>query len=211
MAVVTDPASAFDFAYKGFQYPLPPSFKYAIRQQDQIYWLLQAIMYVNEHGISTEYLEERLGQTVEELTAAINSGDAELQAKLDNAVAYLEDMIRAINAGLAYSRNPVTGMFDVSYVTLKQMYDMVRTYACTWDELDALDMTWDELKETGHTWFEVDLFGHIYWGDGEQRAKYTPVEHVDTDTPGYLPANASFIARTWAEIAELGFLTRRGD
>ena len=211
MAVVNDPASAFDFAYKGFQYPLPPSWKYAVRQQDQIYWLLQAIMFVNAHGISTEYLEERLGQTVDELTAAINSGDAELQAKLDNAVAYLEDMIRAINAGLAYSRNPVTGMFDVSYVVFKQMYDMVRTYACTWDELDALDMTWDELKETGHTWFEVDMFGHIYWGDGEQRAKYTPVEHIDTDTPGYLPANASFIARTWAEIAELGFLTRRED
>ena len=28
----------FDFAYQGFQYPLPPSWKYAIRLEDQIAW-----------------------------------------------------------------------------------------------------------------------------------------------------------------------------
>ena len=52
MAVITDPESAFDFAYKGFQYALPPSWKYAVRQQDQIYWLLQALLKLNCAAVS---------------------------------------------------------------------------------------------------------------------------------------------------------------
>lgn len=170
MAVITDPESAFDFAYKGFQYPLPPSWKYAVRQQDQIYWLLQALLKLNCAAVSQEDLDdlERL------LVDYISRVDAQIEERID-----------ALQKGWYAGRNPVTGMYDFGYVIYKQMYDMLRVYACTWDELAETGMTWDELNATGYSWFEVDLFGNLYWGDGDIRAKYTPREHIDWMTPGF--------------------------
>lgn len=170
MAVITDPESAFDFAYKGFQYPLPPSWKYAVRQQDQIYWLLQALLKLNCAAVSQEDLDdlERL------LVDYISRVDAQIGERID-----------ALQKGWYAGRNPVTGMYDFGYVIYKQMYDMLRVYACTWEELAETGMTWDELNATGYSWFEVDLFGNLYWGDGDIRAKYTPREHVDWMTPGF--------------------------
>lgn len=170
MAVITDPESAFDFAYKGFQYPLPPSWKYAVRQQDQIYWLLQALLKLNCAAVSQEDLDdlERL------LVDYISRVDAQIEERID-----------ALQKGWYAGRNPVTGMHDFGYVIYKQMYDMLRVYACTWDELADTGMTWDELNATGYSWFEVDLFGNLYWGDGDIRAKYTPREHIDWMTPGF--------------------------
>lgn len=170
MAVITDPESAFDFAYKGFQYPLPPSWKYAVRQQDQIYWLLQALLKLNCAAVSQEDLDEleRL------LVDYISRVDAQIEERID-----------ALQKGWYAGRNPVTGMYDFGYVIYKQMYDMLRVYACTWDELSDTGMTWNDLNATGYSWFEVDLFGNLYWGDGDIRAKYTPREHIDWMTPGF--------------------------
>lgn len=170
MAVITDPESAFDFAYKGFQYPLPPSWKYAVRQQDQIYWLLQALLKLNCAAVSQEDLDEleRL------LVDYISRVDAQIEERID-----------ALQKGWYAGRNPVTGMYDFGYVIYKQMYDMLRVYACTWDELAETGMTWNDLNATGFSWFEVDLFGNLYWGDGDIRAKYTPREHIDWMTPGF--------------------------
>lgn len=170
MAVITDPESAFDFAYKGFQYPLPPSWKYAVRQQDQIYWLLQALLKLNCAAVSKEDLDDLERLLVDYITRV----DAQIEERID-----------ALQKGWYAGRNPVTGMYDFGYVIYKQMYDMLRVYACTWDELKNTGMTWDELKATAHSWFEVDLFGNLYWGDGDIRAKYTPREHVDWMTPGF--------------------------
>lgn len=170
MAVVNDPASAFDFAYKGFQYPLPPSWKYAVRQQDQIYWLLQALLKLNCQGVSQEELDA-LSEAIQDWVRAVLN---QQQKQID-----------ALKKHFNTSRNPVTGMFDYQYVVNKQMYDMLRVYACTWDELADTGMTWDEMKDTGHSWFEVDLFGNLYWGNGDIRAKYTPRCHIDDCTPGY--------------------------
>lgn len=170
MAVITDPKSSFDFAYKGFQYPLPPSWKYAIRQQDQIYWLLQALMLLNEHALN----ECELSDAINDVLRYVNCQDARLSSRID-----------ALLCGKARWRNPVTGMYDYGYTITKQMYDMLRVYAITWDEIKATGMTWNELKDSGHTWFEVDMFSNLYWGDGKIRAKYTPAEHIDEQCPGY--------------------------
>lgn len=170
MAIITDPKSPFDFAYKGFQYPLPPSWKYAVRQQDQIYWLLQAILLLDDNGIDKSELEDAIDSALR----YVNSQDARLSSRID-----------ALQKGWYAGRNPVTGMYDFGYVIYKQMYDMLRVYACTWDELAETGMTWNELKATGYSWFEVDLFGNLYWGNGDIRAKYTPREHVDWMTPGF--------------------------
>lgn len=170
MAVITDPNSSFDFAYKGFQYPLPPSWKYAVRQQDQIYWLLQALLKLNSEAVSQEDLDE-----LERLLADyISRVDAQIEERID-----------ALQKGWYAGRNPVTGMYDFGYVIYKQMYDMLRVYACTWDELAETGMTWNDLNATGCSWFEADLFGNLYWGDGDIRAKYTPREHIDWMTPGF--------------------------
>ena len=170
MTLVRDPCNAFDFAYKGFQYPLPPSWKRAVRLEDQIQWLLQALLKLNCAAVGQEDLDEleRL------LVDYIGRVDAQIEERID-----------ALQKGWYAGRNPVTGMYDFGYVIYKQMYDMLRVYACTWDELADTGMTWNDLNATGYSWFEVDLFGNLYWGDGDIRAKYTPREHVDWMTPGF--------------------------
>lgn len=213
MAVITDPKSTFDFAYKGFQYPLPPSWKYAVRQQDQIYWLLQALLTVNDNGVSDDYLQEEIAQAVADLTNGYNNADERLARRLDALIAALQEQVNNLTVGVTAQRNPVTGMRNYAYVVSKQMYDMLRTYACTWDELKNTGMTWDELKATNHSWFEVDMFGNIYWGDGEQRAKFTPTDHIDVNSPGYSEyqpgqlTGEAVIARSWGDMAAFGFLT----
>ena len=213
MAVITDPKSTFDFAYKGFQYPLPPSWKYAVRQQDQIYWLLQALLTVNDNGVSDDYLQEEIAQAVADLTNGYNNADERLARRLDALIAALQEQVNNLTVGVTAQRNPVTGMRNYAYVVSKQMYDMLRTYACTWDELKNTGMTWDELKATNHSWFEVDMFGNIYWGDGEQRAKFTPTDHIDVNSPGYSDyqpgqlTGEAVISRSLGNMAAVGFLT----
>ena len=170
MTLVRDPCNAFDFAYKGFQYPLPPSWKRAVRLEDQIQWLLQALLKLNCAAVSQEDLDELEKLLVDYISRV----DAQIEERID-----------ALQKGWYAGRNPVTGMYDFGYVIYKQMYDMLRVYACTWDELADTGMTWNDLNATGHSWFEVDLFGNLYWGNGDIRAKYTPREHVDWMTPGF--------------------------
>ena len=185
MAVI-DNIGDFDFAYKGYQYPLPPSWKYAVRQQDQINWLLQAILKVSAGGVSAEYLSEQISDAVQSVTNGYVNADAALRQYLGSLIAALEDELSKLEAGVAApQRNPGKGMRDYGGQGSEQMTDMLRTYACTWDELANTGMTWDELKATGHSWFEVDMFGNIYWGDGQQRAKFTPIDHIDVNAPGY--------------------------
>lgn len=213
MAVITDTKSTFDFAYNGFQYPLPPSWNYAVRQQDQIYWLLQALLTVNDNGVSDDYLQEQIAQAVMDLTNGYTNADERLAHRLDALISALQEQVDNLTVGVTAQRNPVTGMRNYAYVVSKQMYDMLRTYACTWDELKNTGMSWDELKATAHTWFEVDMFGNMYWGDGEQRAKFTPTDHIDTNTPGYSEyqpgqlTGEAVIARSWGDMAAFGFLT----
>ena len=206
--------SSLDFAYKGYQYPLPPTWKYAVRIQDQINWLLQAVLALDGQGVSGEELSAAVAQAVSDVTAGYEQGDAIVKQLLENVTSALEARVEEIEKGNAAFRNPVTGMRDYGYVVSKQMYDMLRTYACTWDELKGTELTWDELKETGHSWFEVDLFGNTYWGDGKQRAKFTPSDHIDAETPGYIDAgggaaDAATLGRSWGEILTYGFLTKK--
>lgn len=214
MAVIEN-IGGFDFAYKGYQYPLPPSWKYAVRQQDQINWLLQAILKVSAEGVSADYLAEQIAEAVQSVTNGYVNADAALKQYLGSLIAALEDELSKLEGGITAQRNPVTGMRDYAYQVSKQMYDMLRTYACTWDELANTGKTWDELKASGHSWFEVDMFGNIYWGDGQQRAKFTPTDHIDINTPGYSEYHPDMGAgdlvkmRSWGDIASFGFVTTK--
>ena len=170
-------------------------------------------MTVNDNGVSDEYLQEEIAQAVMGLTNGYTNADERLAHRLDALISALQEQVDNLTVGVTAQRNPVTGMRNYSYVVSKQMYDMLRTYACTWDELKNTGMTWDELKATAHTWFEVDMFGNIYWGDGEQRAKFTPSDHIDVNSPGYSEyqpgqlTGDAVIARSWGDMAAFGFLT----
>lgn len=63
----------FDFAYKAMQYPLPPTWKYAVRQQDQIMWLLQALLAVNAEYEKYDEAIARLEQLIEDTKSGFNS------------------------------------------------------------------------------------------------------------------------------------------
>lgn len=212
MAIIIDPVNDFNWAYKGFQYPLPKSWKYVVRVEDQLQWLLQGLMRLNDSGVSVDYLDEELGRAIDALTSQLADELERIERELGEATSDLEQKIAEAEYGYLVSRNPVTGSLDRGYVVFKQMYDMLRVDALTWDELDATGMTWDALHDSGYSWFEVDMFSNVYWGDGKPRAKYTPVSHIDANTPGYFPgsgepAGEGVIARTWGDLLQYGFLT----
>lgn len=88
----------FDFAYKAMQYPLPPTWKYAIRQQDQIMWLLQALLTINEDydnfddaiakleklvNDTVKQLNDLVNQTIADFEKVINDTKTEFNAELD--------------------------------------------------------------------------------------------------------------------------------
>lgn len=206
--------SALDFAYKGYQYPLPPTWKNAIRLQDQINWLLQAVLALDAAGVSVDDMTAAISDAVSQMRAETRAGDANVTQLVTTLCEALDSRISQIENYNAAFRNPVTGMRDYGYVVAKQMYDMLRTYACTWDELRNTGLTWDQLKATGHTWFEVDMLGNVYWGDGKQRVKFTPTADIDVSTPGYVDmstpgAQDAQLARSWGDMAQFGFLTRK--
>lgn len=205
--------SSLDFAYKGYQYPIPPSWKYAVRIQDQINWLLQAVLALDENGVSVDELTEAITDAIEQVTQGYRGEDAELARYIDRLIGAIEERVAQFEDRNAVFRNPVTGMRDYGYVVAKQMYDMLRVHAMTWDELKNTGKTWDALKADGHSWFEIDLFSDTYYGTGDPRAKFTPTENIDVATPGYIDMGEedASLARSWGEMAQFGFLTRKAE
>lgn len=194
MAVIQDPKNEFDFAYRGYQYPLPPSWKYAVRLEDQIQWLLQAILKVNANGLSIEVLNE----AVEELQADIEANDAAAKnyakSALDQAHIYTNavaaDLEREIQAagGSGYVRDPVTGEPAPLYVALKHVFDFAALYGLTWGELTESGKTWAQVAEFG-TWQELSQWGgawlNIRTPDEPDSMPVTPTADIPTDTPGF--------------------------
>lgn len=131
---VFDGLTGLDFAYKGFQYPLPPSWKRAIRLEDQINWLLQALMSVNESGINDEELKKAISTLDEDLQGQIN----DLRRGWEAGDSQLQEQIKNITAGLFLVHNPVTGSCDYHQVAFRQLFDACRPYAATYADADYL-------------------------------------------------------------------------
>lgn len=131
---VFDGLTGLDFAYKGFQYPLPPAWKRAIRLEDQINWLLQALEAVNENGINDSELEEAINAVRENLQKQIN----DLQEGWEAGDSALQEQIKNITLGLFLVHNPVTGSYDYTNAALRQLYDAARPFAATYADLDYL-------------------------------------------------------------------------
>lgn len=175
MAVMIDPCNGFDFAYKGFQYPLPPSWKRAVRLEDQIQWLLQALLKLGCESATDADIFAEIGKVKTWVIAELG----ELAGELD-----------AIAAGRSWVYSPVDGEFVTAQVALRQVYDMTRYYSMTYDELNASGKTYDEIKADELRYYEIDQFGNLHYGNGQMRAKYTPPEDI-ADAIGTPPASGS--------------------
>lgn len=193
---------AFNWAYKGFQYPIPPTWRRAVRLEDQLQWLLQALMCLNNHALSYG-----------DISDAIDSAIADILDSVKKELEAIKGELEDIQEGRGVTRNPVNGQRSYIYVALKQMYDILRVKAMTWDEADALGYTWDQMDALGHSWYEMDMMGNVLFGDGANRVKYTPTSHIGANTPGYVDTAFSpgdyALARTWGDLAEFGFVTEK--
>lgn len=131
---VFDGLTGLDFAYKGFQYPLPPSWKRAIRLEDQINWLLQALMTVNDSGIN----DEELSKAINELRGNLQKQIDGLQSGWEAGDSRLQEQIKNITAGLFLVHNPITGSYDYHPVAFRQLFDACRPFAATYADIDYL-------------------------------------------------------------------------
>ena len=140
---VFDGLTGLDFAYKGFQYPLPPAWKRAIRLEDQINWLLQALMAVNDSGINDDELKKAVSELDTDLQGQIN----DLRSGWESGDSRLQEQIKNITAGLFLVHNPVTGAYDYHQVAFRQLFDASRPFAATYADMDYLGI--DEASAHG--------------------------------------------------------------
>ena len=121
---VFDGLTGLDFAYKGFQYPLPPSWKRAIRLEDQINWLLQGLIAVNDSGINDEELNKAISELDNDLQGQINdlrsgweSGDSQLQEQIKNITAGLFWCITRLLAYMIITRSHFASFLTLADLT----------------------------------------------------------------------------------------------
>lgn len=160
---VFDGLTGLDFAYKGFQYPLPPSWKRAIRLEDQINWLLQALMAVNDSGINDEELTKAITALADDLQGQING----LRNGWESGDSQLQEQIKNITAGLFLVHNPVTGSYDYHQVAFRQLFDACRPFAATYADIDYLgigEATEHGTEQTNHYLTYNDLDELAYGG-----------------------------------------------
>lgn len=131
---VFDGLAGLDFAYQGFQYPLPPSWKRAIRLEDQINWLLQALIAINDLGIN----DDELNKAISELDADLQGQINDLRSGWEAGDSHLQEQIKNITAGLFLVHNPITGSYDYHQVAFRQIFDACRPFAATYADLDFL-------------------------------------------------------------------------
>lgn len=162
--------SDFDFAYQGYQYPVPTSWKYLIRQQDQINWLYNAIAYLNDFGINTDELTTQLNDLRAELLGAIGEGDANqhnytdaqiaaLGQQLSAKIADLQEQINNIVAGKALWINPVTGLIATGERIDRALYDVARPYGATYEQVQTYYTNDD--YETVDTTFSLNTYMQV--------------------------------------------------
>lgn len=165
---VFDGLTGLDFAYNGFQYPLPPSWKRAIRLEDQINWLLQALMSVNDSGINGDELYKAISELDADLQGQIN----DLRSGWESGDSRLQEQIKNITAGLFLVHNPITGSYDYHQVAFRQLFDALRPYAATYADLDYLGIGEATANGTAQTnkYLSYDDLDALAYGAFENRA-----------------------------------------
>ena len=205
--------SDFDFAYQGYQYPLPPSWKYAIRLEDQIQWLLQALLKINDEAISKSILEAGLADNLKEAKEYADTIYKVLKNQITENYEELDERITNIYAGISMWLSPVVdGNKRYAPYINKQLFNAARPYAATYEEFKAkyAEMTYSQVATALHEWtlyqlafYSAVLLDLVDFGNFEQvLARCKPYSIDDTI---YMPSTPRVI-RTWGELKKYGAL-----
>lgn len=203
----------FDFAYQGFQYPLPPSWKYAFRLEDQIQWLLQAILKINDKAISQSIFDAGLADNLEQ---AKEYADA-LYNVLKNLIAKnyedLDERITNICAGISRWLSPVVdGNKQYAPYINKQLFNAARPYAATYEEFKTKygEMTYSQVTTALSEWtlyqlafYAAVLLDLVDFGNFEQVLARCKPYAIDVTI--YTPSTPKTI-HTWGDLKKYGAL-----
>ena len=205
--------SDFDIAYQGYQYPLPPSWKYAIRLEDQIQWLLQALLKINDEAVSQSILEAGLADNLEQAKEYADALYKALKNQITENYEELDERITNIYAGISMWLSPVVdGNKRYAPYINKQLFNAARPYAATYDEFNTkyAEMTYSQVATALHDWtlyqlsfYSAVLLDLVDFGNFEQvLARCKPYSIDDTI---YMPSTPKVI-HTWGELKKYGAL-----
>lgn len=207
----------FDFAYQGFQYPLPPSWKYAIRLEDQIQWLLQALLKINDEAVSQSILDAGLADNLEQAKEYTDTLYNVLKNQIAENYEDLDERITNIYAGISKWLSPVVdGNKQYAPYINKQLFNAARPYAATYAEFKTKysEMTYSQVTTALHDWtlyqlafYAAVLLDLVDFGNFEQvltRCKPYPI-----DDTIYMPSTPKTI-HTYGEFDQYGALTYKG-
>lgn len=203
----------FDFAYKGFQYPLPPSWKCAIRLEDQIQWLLQAILKINDEAISQSILDSGLAENLEQAKEYTDALYNVLKNQIAKNYEELDERITNIIAGISVWLSPVVdGNKRYAPYINKQLFNAARPYAATYAEFTTKygDKTYSQVTTALHDWtlyqlafYAAVLLDLVPFGDFERvLARCKPYAIDDTI---YTPSTPKAI-HSWDDLKKYGAL-----
>lgn len=203
----------FDFAYQGYQYPLPPSWKYAIRLEDQIQWLLQALLKINDEAVSQSILDAGLADNLEQAKEYTDTLCNVLKNQIAENYEDLDERITNIYAGISRWLSPVVdGNRRYAPYINKQLFNATRPYAATYEEFETKygEMTYSQVTTALHGWtlyqlafYAAVLLDLIDFGNFEQvlaRCKPYPI-----DDTIYMPSTPKTI-HSWGELKKYGAL-----
>ena len=203
----------FDFAYQGFQYPLPPSWKYAIRLEDQVQWLLQAILKINDEAVSKSILDAGLADNLEQAKEYTDTLYNVLKKQIAENYEELDERITNIYAGISQWLSPVVdGNKRYAPYINKQLFNAARPYAATYEDfkIKYAEMTYSQVTTALHEWtlyqlaiYSAVLIGLVTYGNFEQvlaRCKPYPI-----DDTIYTPSTPKAI-HTWDDLKKYGAL-----
>lgn len=203
----------FDFAYQGYQYPLPPSWKYAIRLEDQIQWLLQALLKINDEAISQSILDAGLADNLEQAKEYTDALYNVLKNQIAKNYEKLDERITNIYAGISMWISPVVdGNKQYAPYINKQLFNAARPYAATYEEFKMIGnkMTYSQVTTLLHeyTLYQLAFYSAVIlkivdFGDFKQvLARCKPYAIDDTI---YAPSTPKTI-HTWDDLKKCGAL-----
>lgn len=201
----------FDFAYQGFQYPLPPSWKYAIRLEDQVQWLLQALLKINDEAVSQAILDAGLAVNLNQAKEYADTLHNVLKKQIAENYEDLDERITNIYAGISKWTSPVVdGNRRYAPYINKQLFNVARPYAATYGEFKTKygEMTYSQVTTALHDWtlyqlaiYSAVLLGLVTFGNFKQvlaRCKPYPI-----DVTMYTPSTPKTI-HTWDDLKKYG-------
>lgn len=203
----------FDFAYQGFQYPLPPSWKYALRLEDQIQWLLQALLKINDEAVSLSILDAGLADNLEQAKEYTDTLYNVLKNQIAKNYEELDERITNIYAGISRWLSPVVdGNKQYAPYINKQLFNAARPYAATYEEFKTKygEMTYSQVATALHkfTLYQLAFYAAVIleimdFGNFEQvLARCKPYTIDDTI---YTPSTPKNI-HTWDDLKKYGAL-----